>query len=170
MKRLIIVLVLSTIMSTTSSITAIFAQNSGSEIQFYQGSDLDGNSRSIVKILSNFDYGVNDTFHMGIVFEKFELGPHDAWGWFVQTGYSFGDFKIPLEITPIASIGQMRYEGAHPFRVQIGLDVGYTLLDRVKAHLSITRARENYSINDGQTWESPYVHVISIGLSYDIGG
>lgn len=164
MKKQMRILIITTLIFISQ--TECFSQG-GTSFQIFYGNDVEnGNKRVIFKALTTFEHQTGYS-HLGVVAEKFKLGEHNAWGVFFQAGYSFTNFIIPIEITPIISIGRMHFDGAHPFRVLMGAEIGYEITNNIMAGLSLTRARENYT-NDGQIWYNPYIHTVSFGVTVDL--
>lgn len=123
--------------------------------------------RTTAKILTTFHHDYTGTSHMGLVFEHFYLGDHQAGSWAVEAGYTFDSFGKKwkwLEIEPMVNMGMMYYEQSSNWRLQLGVDIGYRLNEYLALHLAYLTGKENY--HDTPTVDvRERQHVITLGIS-----
>lgn len=170
MKQLLIIALL---------LTQFMFGQKGFEVQAFQGAT-DFN-RQKIKVLSTYEHfkGVS---HLGIDFERFTVGDetitYNAFGAFVEFGYAFTNFKIPIQIMPLASYGWFKYDGRTGERLLIGLDGAYIINPNLKIHILINLANEKWLV-DNETilfgvvgheyiYNKQNGNNIFIGLSYNL--
>ena len=142
----------------------------GSEFQLYH-SVTDPYNRTSIKGLTTYEHN-NGTSHLGVELEKFKLGESSAIGAFVEGGYAFTNFKAPIELGPIVSIGYMFYDGHKHMKLKLGLDFAYKISYHFKIHLLVTTAQENWISKEsfeGFTFDmenGKRKNILSLGISY----
>ena len=146
-------------------VTQSYSQG-GSEIQLYQ-SVTPNLERTRIKILSTYDHTLGGVTHIGLDLEKLKLGSHQAIGLSIQFGHTFDNFTIPIEMSPILSVGWMFYDDTSSLRLNLGGDLAYVLNNTCKLHLLITTAKENWHENPTQD-KRERVYVASIGISFKL--
>ena len=148
----------------------ILHSQGSSEFQLYH-SVTDPYNRTSIKALSTYEHN-NGISHLGIELEKFKLGESSAIGTFVEGGYAFTNFKVPIELTTIVSIGYMFYDGYRHMKLKLGLDFAYKISYHFKIHLLATTAQENWiskENSEGFSFDMENTkrkNILSLGISY----
>lgn len=135
-----------------------------SEFQLYH-SVTEPYNRTSIKALSTYEH-YKGTSHLGIELEKLKLGNASTLGAFVEGGYAFTNFKAPIELMPIVSVGVMLYNGNRTMKLKLGLDFAYKVSKHFKAHLLATTAQENWLSDSNLVANTKRRNILSLGLSY----
>lgn len=85
--------------------------------------------------------------HLGLDIERFQLDDYQAVGASVEFGYTFDNFIVPIELTPLVSYGYFWYDGGRVGkRLQVGLDMSYIVTGNMKFHLLANVGHEEWKI------------------------
>ncbi len=141
----------------------IFAQN-GFEVQLFNG--ITDFNRTKLKFQTSYEH-FNGRSHLGLNFERFKLSSsieipdliqdttnpdllkdisYNAFGFFGEFGYTFTNFKIPIEMTPLINFGWFTYDKRWGQRFLGGMDLAYIITPNIKLHLLVTIAQEHWTV------------------------
>jgi hypothetical protein len=136
MKKLFILLLILSFQLSSGQTTA--------ELSVYISAAPDLNSQK-AKIQTNFHY-LNGYSNLGLIVEKFKLENIDATQVGVEFGYTFTNFVIPIEMTPIIGYGWFSYEKRAGRRFVFGYDFAYIINRSMKIHALINLSENNWTV------------------------